>query len=68
LGSLKAQKWVKISSIKNDTNTKDGNDSKPNGKQKKKKMKPKSILRSGKFQGRSNRDNKGSKKKKSNQN
>jgi hypothetical protein len=31
-------------------------------------MKPKSILKSGKFQGRSNKDNKGSKKKKSNRN
>jgi flavodoxin len=50
-GNWKAQKRVKISSIENDTNTKDGRDSKPNGKQKKKKMKPKSILRSGKFQG-----------------
>jgi hypothetical protein len=29
-------------------------------------MKPKSILKSGKFQGGSNKDNKGSKKKKSN--
>jgi hypothetical protein len=68
LGSSKAQKRVKISSIENDTITKDGNNSKPNGKQKKKKMKPKCILRSGKFQGRRNKDNKGSKKKKSNRN
>jgi hypothetical protein len=50
--------------IANGTNTTDGNNSRPIGKQKKKKAKPKSILKSGKYQGGSNKDGEGSKKKK----
>ncbi len=41
----KPKKWVKMLLIANSTNTTDGNNSRPIGKQKKKKAKPKSILK-----------------------
>jgi hypothetical protein len=53
--------------ITNSTNTTDGNKSRPIGKQKKKKAKPKSILKSGKYQGGSKKYGKGGKQKKSSQ-